>query len=343
MALHEPGRSTSEIGTPNAAAVVSPGLSNETVDEQILDAVDTMEPVRVADKERGREKEDKMKEKEDKKKHEQKAKDKRVSEHKHSSSIVRHTGGDTMDQDAHEWLLEHYASASPSLQPAPAPASSDKGVAGSSVAAPQAHTSRGTKAEGGNIGLHHADEPVAAHPSKPTKKARSRTPTPLAMLEEELDSVLPASNTVAPSFEDDLGLDLASPVTASPIGVVVDDNEMDVDNELLSLVDDVPPVQHTPRPKPTAIPKFDARTKSLQPGNERGSMAPPTLPVKDVGKAHPAKAADSGSSSATSAVAGHKKKDVSHKVGLRLLYKLNAHIIAVFSLFRSRKLLRSQR
>lgn len=323
VAPHEPGGSTSDDEAPRAPAVVSPRLSGETVDEQILDAVDTG-PARVAEKARGREKEDKLREKEKKKRREQKAKDKRVSEQKHSSgSVVRHTGGDARDQDAHEWLLEHYASASPSVQPAPAPSSidKDKAVAGSSVAAPQARTSRGAKAEGGNLGRHHADEPGAARLSKTTKKARSRTPTPLAMLEEEFDGVLPTTNTVARSIEDDLGLDLASPVRASPIGVVVDDNDMDVDNELLSLVDDAPPVQHPPRPKPTAVPKFDAhaRTKSSQPGSERGSMPPPASPVKDVGKAHPAKAADSAGT--TSAAAGHKKKDVSHKVGLQLFYE----------------------
>ena len=93
---------------------------------------------------------------------------------------------------------------------------------------------------------------------------------------------------------------------------------MDVDNELLSLVDDAPPVQHPPRPKPTPVPKFDAhvRTKISQPDSERGSMPPPASPVKDIGKAHSAKAADSVGT--TSAAAGHKKKEVSHKVGLLL-------------------------
>ena len=314
VAPHEAGGSTSDTEAPKSPTVVSPRLSVETVDEQILDAVD-MGSARVAEKDKGREKEDKTREKE-KKKREQKTKDKRMSEQKHhSGAVVRHMDGDARDQDAHEWLLEHYASASPSLQPAPASASSDKAAAGSSVAAPQARTSRGAKAEGSH-GRHHGDEPGVARPSKTTKKARSRTPTPLAMLEEELDGVLPPSNTVASSIQDDLNLDLASPPMASPVVGVPDDNDMDVDNELLSLVDDAPPVQHPPRPKPTTVPKFDAhaRTKSSQPGSERGSMPPPASPVKDTGKAHPVKAAES--TGTTSAAAGHKKKDASHKVGL---------------------------
>ena len=342
-APHEPGGSTSDNEAPTAPAAASPRLSVETVDEQILDAVD-MGQARVVEKEKGKQKEDKTREKEKKKKREQKTKDKRASEQKHhSDAVVRHTEGGTRDQDAHEWLLEHYASVSPGVQPAPAPASSDKGVAGSSVAAPQARTSRGAKTEGSH-GRHHGDEPGVARPSKTTKKARSRTPTPLAMLEEELDGVLPVSDPVALSIEDDLGLDLASPVRASPVVGVPDDNDIDVDNELLSLVDDAPPVQHPPRPKPMTVPKFDAhaRTKSSQPGSERGSMPPPASPVKDIIKGQLTKAADNAGT--TSAAAGHKKKDASHKVGLMLLYGYQClYLVVRSSPSRSRKPLRSPR
>lgn len=310
VAPHEVGRSASDTEAPSVPPVVSRKSPDETVEEQILDAVD-VSTARAHEKDKGREKEERAREKE-KRKREQKTKEKRASEQKHGSgSVARETGGRPRDQDAHEWLLEHYASASPPVHPAPS--SSDSKTAGSPlVTAPLIHASRGAKAEDGNCGRHHSDEPGTARPSKVTKKART---TPLAMLEEELNGVLPISHTAASSIEDDLVHDLAPPAIVSSVGGgLADDNDMDVDNELLSLVDDAPPVHHSSRLKPPNVRKLDvhARTKSSQPGSERGSMPPPASPIKDGGKVHPAKAGDS--SGTAGAVAGHKKKDATHKV-----------------------------
>ncbi|KZT74661.1 hypothetical protein DAEQUDRAFT_734278 [Daedalea quercina L-15889] len=312
VAPHEVGGSTSDAEVLEVRPAVGPQPRDETLEEQILDAVDGSS-ARVGEKDRVREKEDKMREKE-KKKREQKSKEKRASEQKRrTASVARETEANAGDQDAHEWLLEHYASTSPRVDPASS-SSGNKAATSPTTTALPASSSRAVKAEEGHRGRHHIDESGVTRPSKDTKKARSRTPTPLAMLEEELDSVLPASYTIASSIDDELILDVASPVMAPSVGGgVTDDN--DVDNELLSLVDDVPPVPHTSRPKPANIPKFDihSRTKSSlsQPASERGSMPPPASPVKDGGTPHPPSTGDSFGGA--SAVAGHRKKDPSQK------------------------------
>ncbi|KAI0361670.1 hypothetical protein OH77DRAFT_1417942 [Trametes cingulata] len=154
------------------------------------------------------------------------------------------------EQDADEWLMEQFATDSPAnasrhLSPAPELPPDSPDSAGSPP--PEVK----------------AAKVQAASPSSPRSPAetksrhrktreRSRTPTPLALLEEELDRVTPddrsvPSVAVSPSSDADIAMELDLAASASVPSAAKGDVAMnsELDDELLSLVDDQPRQSHS--------------------------------------------------------------------------------------------------
>ena len=179
------------------------------------------------------------------------------------------------EQDAHEWLLEHYAG------PTPSP----------SIPPPK-----------------HPMARIRA--GRPASVQKDRTPAPeiASELEKELEEAA-ASKPVDDNFDPDVALELVA-------GSLEEERvSMEVDDELLSLVDDpAPPLQRYPYAAPppslrlskpltptivTVSPSFvvsPAPVSPFQPNPERGSMPPPATITKS------AKGAAKGKKSAVARV-----------------------------------------
>lgn len=151
----------------------------------------------------------------------------------------------THDQDPDEWLMEHIADASP------AHASRRSSVAPEeppqtpylSEASPPPHT----------IDEHAKRRPPSARPESRKVPSPSRSPTPTALLEQELDDISPADDVVlktAPSprsdADTDFALELEFAASTTPDNRDVSmTSELELDDELLSLVDDKPRHTHS--------------------------------------------------------------------------------------------------
>ncbi|KAM5535426.1 hypothetical protein V8D89_010948 [Ganoderma adspersum] len=153
-----------------------------------------------------------------------------------------------LEDDPHEWLLEHYASPVPSSR-LPSPAPEEPPQSPDFLDTPSPPPPREP--------LEEVPKPVSPPPPRPQpelkkrskKKAPSpsRSPTPTALLEQELDGIvadgLPASAPSPRSDTDtDFALELDLAATATPDVGTDPDISMgnDFDDELLSLVDDKP-------------------------------------------------------------------------------------------------------
>ena len=123
------------------------------------------------------------------------------------------------EQDAHEWLLEHYAENTPPPPPAPAPP--PPRVRGPSV-------------------------------SGPSERHHSRTPAPevATALEQELEDAVGPPSVHKPDTDPDIALELVAE-SLDADDIKSDRVSMEVDDELLSLVDDPAPAPAPPAPVPT--------------------------------------------------------------------------------------------
>ena len=163
-----------------------------------------------------------------------------LAEPKHSKPML--------EDDPHEWLMDHYASPAPSSR-LPSPAPEEPPQSPDFLDTPSPPPLRESLEEAPKSPSPPSPRPLPELKKCSKKKApsSSRSPTPTALLEQELDGIvadsLPAS---APSPRSDtdtdfaLELDLAASVTP---GIATDpDISMgnELDDELLSLVDDKP-------------------------------------------------------------------------------------------------------
>ncbi|GBE78286.1 hypothetical protein SCP_0111690 [Sparassis crispa] len=233
---------------------------------------------------------------------------------------------ETREEDPHEWLLEHYAAASPPRRTRALSPVEDKKQPPSYSFPSHARDSK--------EGASPTEDPLPHTGRADSKKhkyarSRTRTPTPLAMLEQELDApneVAPFSSAKAEGSETSLSLelDLAADAVPDDKSAGRDDfMDLDVEDELLSLLDDKPRPSHS-RPKhvPSAHSKHthsskrtsDARHAHLTPDVQRESMPPPALTnvgtSREVALTGPAKTKGSG---VVSVASHHKKKDISEK------------------------------
>ncbi|KAI0651809.1 hypothetical protein C8Q79DRAFT_1005065 [Trametes meyenii] len=154
------------------------------------------------------------------------------------------------EPDAHEWLLEHYADNSPAdvsrhTSPAPEePPESPDSVRGSPL--PE------VKPEQVQVASISPSLPPSVAIERPKQtKASSRSPTPLALLEEELDRHSPINHhipsiAVSPSSDADLAmeLDLAASASIPTHAGAESSSNNELDDELLSLLDDEPKHLH---------------------------------------------------------------------------------------------------
>jgi len=127
------------------------------------------------------------------------------------------------EQDAHEWLLEHYAGNT------------------SSPAPPMARMRGG--------------RPPSA--SGPSERHHSRTPAPeiTIALEQELEDAAGPPSVHKPDTDPDVALELVAESIDAEDGIKIDRVSMEVDDELLSLVDDPTPVPLPPAP-PAQIQRY---------------------------------------------------------------------------------------
>ncbi|EMD41831.1 hypothetical protein CERSUDRAFT_110395 [Gelatoporia subvermispora B] len=199
------------------------------------------------------------------------------------------------NQDPHEWLLEHYSTSSPRPPKRPLSPGDDK-IRPVTSLPPE----RPPQTDATEENTKEAAE--ARTPSRPSvikkkpKKLRSptRTPSPLAILEQELDGAEASSPALGKLDDAEVNLELDLAISMTPdAGTTTRDDPMDLDveDELLSLVDDGPRASYS-RPAPKASParpraesaqpgKLSANTTPARPlaasrtGSERGSMPPP--------------------------------------------------------------------
>ncbi|KAI0963525.1 hypothetical protein AcW1_000576 [Taiwanofungus camphoratus] len=226
---------------------------------------------------------------------------------------------DVREQDPHEWLLEHYSTPSP---PRPSHLPSLQEVKQprypSFTAQPPSHPS--------DINRSSNDIRVETKKLSKNVRSRTRTPTPLSILEQELEGTQVPAKVEATDPDVSLELNLAS----STRYIEKDDQmDLDVDDELLSLLDDKPSPKHASRPKHGTLTFVhqDAHQRSNPSESNRAtpdthsallpsallsssnmeSMPPPAGHPKGSGQIGSAKAVNR--SEGTSAAAGHKKKD----------------------------------
>ena len=231
---------------------------------------------------------------------------------------------ESQEQDPHEWLLEHYA-ASPTVAPAipPPPDKATTVEAGRMTAQVDAKREKKNDAKAPSRGGKHKTK-------KPEMASHLKAPSPV------------------PPNDIDLELELATASSHSHVPAKREDPaEMDVDDELLSLVDDKPQPSHAshhqPAPSHTSTHshlenlKPNSANKLVASGHvitrspsvtttytERGSMPPPSastsIPPREDGKPstkatdHPANVGASGS-----------KKKVSVPKVSYLLFKCTPH------------------
>ena len=261
------------------------------------------------------------------------------------------------EEDPHEWLLEHYADGSPPRgSRGPSPAAEEPPQTPSEASPPPGPP-------------HDVPKPASPPPrSQPEPKKRgkkkvpspSRSPTPTALLEQELDGIVPDDLPIsAPSprsdADTDFGLELDLAAGSTPDAGTDPDSSMgnDLDDELLSLVDDKPRHSHShshshhtsttkaPRPTPhvshverrpppedpvvkkqatPTVPPVRAPSSAPTPPSERVVMPPPIAPPQVAKQATPQvsekveKPADESGASA-----GTKKKEPTGKVCFYLL------------------------
>ncbi|OBZ80046.1 Set1 complex component spp1 [Grifola frondosa] len=237
----------------------------------------------------------------------------------------------SQEDDPHEWLLEHYSTASPPrVSQIPSPAEVKKCPPSKALQSSHGTDSKRDDASGGSA-CHNSPQKHKA--KSPPSEFSSRTPTPLAMLEQELDGITatPRTKTETHGRDSSLELDLVASAALDDGGM---DNssamDLDVDDELLSLLDEKPRHSHSRPPhftqhhekhhrsKPSSPTKLHANIHSIRSpatahaGSERESMPPPTLPTsahtKDAGVT---KKADRSENIA--AAASMKKKDGGQK------------------------------
>ncbi|KAI8995590.1 hypothetical protein BD414DRAFT_410362 [Trametes punicea] len=262
------------------------------------------------------------------------------------SSVKVQDQRDDPEQDAHEWLLEHYATEPPanvSIRPSPAPEDPPDSPNTTASATPSS-----AKREE----VHDADV-LPPEPSSKSKqpKVPSRTPTPLALLEEELDRATPGegglpSIAVSPGSDADLALelDLAAGASEHPAAPGTDTStNNDLDDELLSLLDDKPRHSHshsyphsskashaasgsTNADKTSVVKDISIKKTSATPAprlapttcapSERVVMPPPVAPPNQATKSTAGdqqSAARQDKSEALSASSNMKKKEASAK------------------------------
>ncbi|KAJ3576668.1 hypothetical protein NP233_g296 [Leucocoprinus birnbaumii] len=245
-------------------------------------------------------------------------------------------------QDPHEWLLDHYAQSPtiPRRSPPEPPRSPSP-----SISPVLAKTQPEAKSR----------TPLAV-PSHPVISLRSVSPDADAALERELAELMAEDDEPAPVSKhepDDMDIDLAVAETLeeedkSKVAPMEVDAADDVEDELLSLVDDrpaaVPSSRKTATPTiPVTLPKGLSSlkavvddTKRLSPappssvspavtspvvrppsvlgGSERGSMPPPSATPVPRGKDKDDEGSKKGEAvNATSAQAAKKKKDAGNK------------------------------
>ncbi|OJT12956.1 Nucleosome-remodeling factor subunit BPTF [Trametes pubescens] len=155
------------------------------------------------------------------------------------------------EQDAHEWLLEHYATDSPasvSRRASPAPEEPPDSPAPSNGSPPP--EVKPEEVQMAPVSPEPAVDEIV--PAAKIVKARSRTPTPLALLEEELDRATPDERIIpdkaaSPTSDADLAMELDLAASASREAVRDVDVSMsnELDDELLSLLDEEPRHSHS--------------------------------------------------------------------------------------------------
>ncbi|KAI9063026.1 hypothetical protein FKP32DRAFT_778514 [Trametes sanguinea] len=193
------------------------------------------------------------------------------------------------EPDPHEWLLEHYATDSPAAAPvrhSPIP-EGPPDTPELSAASPLPML----KEEGELLAESLPTEPLPAKDAKSKiVEAPSRTPTPLALLEAELDRSTPderiiTSSAVSPTSDADLAmeLDLAADASEQPAAVKKDTSAKDeLDDELLSLLDDTPRHSHShshPSTKASHAPSSSSRAEQLPVAKEAQVKKPSTTPA----------------------------------------------------------------
>ncbi|KAH9849800.1 hypothetical protein C2E23DRAFT_349938 [Lenzites betulinus] len=149
------------------------------------------------------------------------------------------------EQDAHEWLLEHYATDSPS-------SASRRASPVAEVPPDSPDTSADSPPPQVKPEEVQTAFTISVDPAPELPKGRSRTPTPLALLEEELDRTTPEEALVpekarSPSTDADLAMELDLAASASSPAAREEDGATsnDLDDELLSLLDEKPRHPHS--------------------------------------------------------------------------------------------------
>ncbi|OCH96450.1 hypothetical protein OBBRIDRAFT_3509 [Obba rivulosa] len=246
--------------------------------------------------------------------------------------LSRAEGIEMGDQDPHEWLLEHYSATSPPRPKRPLSPDEDKARASGSLP-----SERSPQYEGSKEASEEFRAPARSLATKKPKRPRSptRTLSPLAILEQELDG----ADASAPHLgrlddsEVNLELDLAISTTPDASTAARDDPmDLDVEDELLSLVDDRPRLSYSSRPVQKA-PFARPRAGSTQPGKlsvnatparpssashaefGRSSMPPPPIvgPVAAKEGTQGSLLKKDAQAEGASAANGNKKKDATKK------------------------------
>ncbi|KZT06932.1 uncharacterized protein LAESUDRAFT_725683 [Laetiporus sulphureus 93-53] len=228
----------------------------------------------------------------------------------HGKRVTVHEENASREEDPHDWLLEQYSAASPSGTTAQVTRTDEQ--------TSQLHSSHGASGAMDELAMRHSSGRDASRsPDKPMRNP-TRTPTPSALLEEELDEIIhshqPSRNDVARDV--DMEFDVAASVSSAHAKEMDDLMDIDVDNELLSLLDDQPHESYSSRHKRSQ--QIYKRSKSSHSSSavivaypdrlfpdglsadDRDSMPPPASPSKDESK---------GTFESMSAAPTHKKKD----------------------------------
>lgn len=181
--------------------------------------------------------------------------------------------GSPQEEDAHEWLLEHYGGASSSAAPASSAGSRDR-VPSSSTPSHSPTTAHPSSASSRGKASHKAQQ------KSREIHDRTRTPTPVALLEEELELTEPhpkhehvhahathhaSRDTREMDVDSELDFAVDDTYTKAP---TQDSADMDVDAELLSLLDD-----DQPRPSSSRQPLL-APAAALHEQTSRRSASP---------------------------------------------------------------------
>jgi COMPASS component SPP1 len=260
-----------------------------------------------------------------------------TSPHPQETSEARNIGVSLAHQperdDVHEWLLDHCTKTPPSSQLPLKPSRSKSPSLGSVATKSQVE--------------RKSPAPLLEVP-KPIIAFRSVSPDADAALERELAELMAEEDEVAPVHKqepDDMDIDLAVAETLeddkSKISAMevdgTDDGADEVENELLSLVDDrptssitsgrkaaatTPPATLKPpsvktsieegeRLSPTLTTSPSIRPPSTRPGSDRESMPPPSAAVQ---REKDEEVTRKGDVNTTSAQAAKKKKDAGSKV-----------------------------